>query len=97
MIVPCYKLDRNIVQSCPAITKIDQITVFFTFYTVIYVDFIYLRKKERYDGEKLGKSSKGPVGSVEAVKGYLNTQYLYFHDMCGRAFYLKDQFCAYEV
>ena len=66
----CYELDRNIVQSCPAITKIDWTTVFFAFYMVIYVDFIYARKQERYDGEKLGTNSNGHVGSVEPVKGY---------------------------
>ena len=71
MIVPCYELDRNMVQSCPAITKIDWTTVFFTLYTVIYVDFIYVRKQERYEGEKLGKNSNRPLGSVESVKGYI--------------------------
>ena len=69
-IVPCYELDRNIVQSCPSITKIIWTTIIFTRYTVMYVDFIYMKNQERYDGEKLGKHSKGPVGCVKAVKGY---------------------------
>ena len=32
--------------------------------------FIYVRKQERYDGEKVGKNSNRPVGSIEAVKEY---------------------------
>ena len=73
MIMFYYKLDHNIVQSCRAITKIDRSTVFFTFYTLIYVDFTYVRKQERYDGKKLGSNSNRPIGSIEPVKGYINS------------------------